>query len=303
MNSCASTPDLTTGTSEYVAEQQASGTRYIHQPYELYSPENQATWRRLYTRMEPLWEQYGAPAFLEGRQKLGLRAKEIPRLEDVNARLSTCSGYRALAVSGFLSSFAFFDALSRWEFPTTITVRPANTVDYIPEPDIFHDVGGHLPLHTLPEFAAALNRFGMCAHTAAALCSEIKDRAEARRRVKSIVRGIARAFWFTIEFGLINSPAGLRAYGSGLLSSHGEIQYALESPEVYRAPFQLEWTIQAYVDYTHYQPLLFTIESFEQLFKEIGRLEEWMKQGRLNNLTGGEKEISDEEADLYLTTV
>jgi phenylalanine-4-hydroxylase len=301
MGNCASTPDLTTGSSEYVLEKQAAGARYIQQPYELYSPENQQTWQRLYTRMVPFWDKYGAPAFLEGRRKLGLHPDSIPRMEEVNARLSTCSKYQALAVSGFLSSFAFFDALSKWEFPTTITVRPALSVDYLPEPDIFHDVAGHLPLHTLPEFAAALNRFGLCAHSAAEFCSQLKDRAEARRRVKSIVRGIARAFWFTIEFGLIKSPNGLRAYGSGLLSSHGEIQYALESPEVYRAPFQLEWTIQAYVDYTRYQPLLFVIDSFDQLFSELGRLEQWMKEGRLNNLTGGEKEISDEEADLYLT--
>lgn len=300
MGDCTTTPDLTTGSSEFVTEQQTAGARYINQPYELYSEENQRTWQRLYTRMEPRWEKYGAPAFLEGRRKLGLHADRIPQLEEVNERLSACSKYRALAVSGFLSSFAFFDALSRWEFPTTITVRPASSVDYLPEPDIFHDVAGHLPLHTLPEFAAALNRFGKCAHTAAEFCSQLKDRNEARRRVKSIVRGIARAFWFTIEFGLIKSPNGLRAYGSGLLSSFGELQYALESPEVHRAPFQLEWTIQAYVDYTRYQCLLFVIDSFEQLFAEIEKLERWMKEGRLNNLTGGEREISDEEADLYL---
>jgi phenylalanine-4-hydroxylase len=298
MDNC--TADLTTGTSEYVAEKQAEGAKYIDQPYRLYTDENQETWRRLYTRMEPRWEKYGAPAFLEGRGKLGLHADRIPRLDEVNTRLTACSRYKAYAVSGFLSSFAFFDALSRWEFPTTITVRPATTVDYIPEPDIFHDVAGHLPLHTLPEFAAALQRFGMCAHTAAEICSRLTDRTEARRRVKSMVRGIARAFWFTIEFGLIRSPNGLRAYGSGLLSSFGELQYALDSPEVYRAPFQLEWMIQACVDYSRYQCLLFTIDSFEQLFKEIGRLEQWMKDGHLNNLTGGEREISDDEADLYL---
>src|SRR6185437_6017071 len=160
MSNVTPTSDLTTGTSEYVAEQQAAGAMQITQPYELYSQENQQTWTRLYTRME-----------------------------EVNTRLSKCSRYHAFAVSGFLSSFAFFDSLSQWEFPTTITVRPAKTADYLPEPDIFHDVGGHLPLHTLPEFAAALQRFGMCAHAAAEICSHLTDRAEARRRVKSMVRG------------------------------------------------------------------------------------------------------------------
>jgi phenylalanine-4-hydroxylase len=297
------TPDLTTGTSEYVISQRARNERFIRQPYELYSAENQRAWRLLYTRMEPLWEHFATTAFMEGRQKLGLRSDAVPLLDDVNLRLAPLTGFRAQPVSGYIPALNFFDSLSRREFPTTVTVRPMTSLDYIAEPDIFHDVAGHVPMHTHPDFAAVLGRFGRCAHTAAELCAGLADRCEAKERVKSIVRGLARAFWFTIEFGLMNSKDGLRAYGSGLLSSHGELPHALKSPRVHRAPFQLEWAIHTHVDFDRYQCLLFVIDSFDQLFGEVEKLERWMKEGRLDNLTRGEPVISDQEAELFLAGV
>lgn len=217
------TPDLTTGTSEYVMRRRGAGKHFIRQPYALYSEENHETWRRLYTRMEPQWEQFATPFFLEGRSKLNLQAEVLPRLRDVNLRLSRFTGFKARPVSGYIPAFIFFDALSKREFLTTVTVRPMTSLDYTPEPDIFHDVAGHVPMHTHSDFAAVLSRFGNCAHTAGQLCAGLADRNEARRRVKSIARGLARVFWFTIEFGLMNSNDGLRAYGSGLLSSYGEL--------------------------------------------------------------------------------
>ena len=300
MNTNEFTPDLTTGTSEYVGKMRAANERFIRQPYTLYSKENHETWRRLYTRMEPQWEKLATPVFMEGRAKLGLRPDAVPSLHEVNLRLAPLTGFKAQPVSGYIPAFIFFDALGRREFPTTITVRPASSMDYTPEPDIFHDVAGHVPMHTNPDFAAVLSRFGTCALTAAQLCAELRDPAEARRRVKSIVRGLARAFWFTIEFGLMKGNGGLRAYGSGLLSSYGELQHAVNSPDVMRAPFQLEWAVHTYVDYTCYQRLLFVIDSFDQLYAQVERLEQWMKEGRLNNLTGGEPTITDEEAEPFL---
>ena len=294
------TPDLTTGTSEYVTAMRARHERFIRQPYALYSKENRETWNRLYTRMEPQWERFATPTFMEGRTKLNLTADAVPCLHDINLRLSALTGFRAQPVSGYIPAFIFFDALKRREFPTTITVRPMSSLDYTPEPDIFHDVAGHVPMHTHPDFAAVLSRFGECAHTAAQICAEMRDPAEARHRIKSIVRGLARAFWFTVEFGLMNSKSGLRAYGSGLLSSYGELQHALNSPEVLRAPFQLEWAIHAYFDYNKFQVLLFAIDSFDQLYAEVERLEQWMKEGRLDNLTGGEPAVTDEEAAPFL---
>lgn len=107
---------------------------------------------------------------------------------------------------------------------------------------------------------------------------------------------MARFFWFTIEFGLMSSPNGLKVYGSGLLSSYGEIEHAIESPEVQRYPMQLEWAINQSFEIDRYQPLLFVVESFDHLFYLVGRLEQWMKEGRLNNVAPGEPAV--EEADL-----
>jgi len=301
MNTVEFTPDLTTGTSEYVMSQRVLNSRSIRQPYELYSAENQEAWRKLYSRMEPQWERFATEVFMEGRHKLDLRTDAVPRLSDVNLRLAKLTGFRAEPVSGYIPALNFFDALSRREFPTTITVRPMSSLDYTSEPDIFHDVAGHVPMHTHPDFATVLRRFGACAHTAAELCAGIPNHREATRRVKSIVRGLARAFWFTVEFGLMKSHDGLRAYGSGLLSSYGELQHALASPMVHRAPFQLEWALHTHIDYDRFQCLLFVIDSFDQLFTEVERLERWMKEGRLDNLTGGEPQISDMEAEPFLS--
>jgi len=107
---------------------------------------------------------------------------------------------------------------------------------------------------------------------------------------------MARFFWFTIEFGLMNTRSGLKAYGSGLLSSHGELQHSLESPKVQRYPIQLEWAINQSFEIDHYQPLLFVVDSFDHLFSLVDRLERWMREGKLDNVAPGEPHVS--EADL-----
>ena len=108
-------------------------------------------------------------------------------------------------MSGYVPSFLFFDCLRNREFPTTITIRDGATLDYLPEPDIFHDIAGHVPMHTDRAFADTLVRFGDCAHTAAEIVAGIKDEQEKIRRVTSIFKAMARFFWFTIEFGLMRS--------------------------------------------------------------------------------------------------
>ena len=111
---------------------------------------------------------------------------------------------------------------------------------------------------------------------------------------------MARFFWFTIEFGLMRSPAGLRVYGSGLLSSYGEIQHSIESPEVQRFPIQLEWAINQGFEIDHYQPLLFIVDSFDHLFSLVDRLEQWMKQGKLNNVAPGEPGVDEKDLKSFL---
>ena len=129
---------------------------------------------------------------------------------DVNRFLRPLTGFQAKAVSGYIPSFLFFDCLRNREFPTTITIRRSDKLDYLPEPDIFHDIAGHVPMHTDKHFAEALVRFGECAHTAAELVSGIRDPETQVHCLTSIIRAMARFFWFTIEFGLMRGDRRLK---------------------------------------------------------------------------------------------
>ena len=300
------TAGLTTTKAPFIEEARSHGQLYIHQPYELYSAENHRAWRTLYARMEPSWRKYANPHFLRGIESLCLDPKRVPRLDDVNQFLCPLTGFRAKAVSGYVPAFLFFDCLRNREFPTTITIRDADHLDYLPEPDIFHDIAGHVPMHTDPAFADALVRFGDCAHTAAEVVASINDEAEKARRLASNVKALARFFWFTIEFGLMRaepgerSGNGLTVYGSGLLSSHGEIEHCIEAPEVQRYPVRLEWIINQQFEIDHYQPLLFYVDSFSHLFRLVGELEQWMRDGRLDNVAPGEPIVSESDIASFL---
>lgn len=295
---------LTTTQAPFIEQAQARGEKFIRQPYELYSDENQETWRALYRRMLPKWEKYANEKFLEGVSNLALDPNAVPRLEDINKFLEPLSGFKAKAVSGYIPAYLFFDCLRTREFPTTITIRDGRTLDYLPEPDIFHDVAGHVPMHTDRQFSDVLVRFGEAARSAAMHAQEITDREERLRTVESIIKGMARFFWFTVEFGLMNRPGGGNCvYGSGLLSSFGEIEHCIESPEVQRFPFQLEWVVNQYFEIDHYQPLLFIVDSFEHLFAEVGRLEEWILAGKLSNLSGGEPAVNETDLQSFLEAV
>ena len=273
---------------------------YIRQPYELYTAEDHQTWHRLYNRFLPRWEQYANERFQAGIQSLCLPQDRIPRLEDVNRFLSPLTGFRARAVAGYVPAFLFFDCLRNREFPTTVTIRRGEKLDYLPEPDIFHDIAGHVPMHTDPHFAETLVRFGECAHTAAALVSEIRDPAERVRTLTSIFRAMARFFWFTIEFGLMRSPNGLRVYGSGLLSSFGEIEHAVTSPNVQRQPLQIERAVNETFEIDHYQPLLFIVDSFDHLFEMVDRLEQWMLAGKLFHVAPGLPEVNPGDLQSFM---
>ncbi len=316
---------LTTGNAPYIEQAQQQGTLYIRQPYELYNEDNQRAWAALYARMSERWRLYANPHFLRGIGNLCLSPDRIPSLEDVNRFLCPLTGFRARAVSGYIPAFQFFSCLRDREFPTTITIRDAARLDYLPEPDIFHDIAGHVPMHTDPAFADALVRFGDCAHTAAAIVRDIKDEKEKLRRLSSIVRALARFFWFTIEFGLmenqekgeskkkkgetapapslVSSPvpsSGLKVYGSGLLSSYGEIEHSILSPDVQRYPLRLEWVINQTFEINRYQPLLFVVRDFTHLFELVDELEGWMRAGKLDNVAQGEPHASMADVTSFL---
>lgn len=300
MTQIVSGAGLTTGHAPFVEEARNRGDLYISQPYELYSEENHEAWRELYRRIRPRWERYANEHFLTGIEALTLVPDRIPRLSDVNRRLQPLTGFQAKPVSGYVPGFLFFDCLRRREFPTTITIRDRNRMDYLPEPDIFHDVAGHVPMHTDRAFADVLVRFGDCAHTAVEMTADIRDHAERVRRLTNIVKAMSRFFWFTVEFGLMRGKQGVVAYGSGLLSSYGELEHAVDSPEVQRYPVQMEWLINQVAEIDHYQPLLFVVDSFDHLFSLVDRLELWMREGRLYNVAPGLPDIHENDLRSFM---
>lgn len=232
---------------------------FIPQHYERYTPENHEVWRKLFENRIGSLRRQASNVFLAGFDAFGLKPDAMPRLEDVNEVLARTTGWKSRAVPGYLPAKAFFACLSTRQFPTTITIRPPDELDYLPEPDIFHDVFGHVPLHADPVFADFLQTYGKAALHA-------NDPVHVER--------LARLFWFTVEFGLIHEDGRLKIYGSGLMSSIGESNHSLESPNVDRRPFNLERVCETPFEIDHYQPILYVLESFEQLRDAMNRYAE-----------------------------
>jgi len=226
---------------------------YIDQNYAGYTEENQETWRILYDRQMSYLAEHASNVYLSGARSIKLVRDWIPYLEgpkSVNTFLQPLTGWQSKAVPGYLPAKAFFACLARREFPTTIVIRPKESIDYLPEPDIFHDIFGHVPLHADPVFADFLQTYGKAALTA-------DDPYHTER--------LARLFWFTVEFGLIREDGRTKLYGSGLISSPGESKHSLTSKDVDRRPFDLETVCATSFEIDHYQPILYVLESFEQL--------------------------------------
>jgi len=230
---------------------------FIEQRWPAYTPEEHAVWGLLFDRRMAALESTGSRLFLEGAARIGLRRDRVPEIAEVNARLGARTGWAAVPVAGFLPAREFFRCLARRRFPTTVTVRPRSQLDYLPEPDIFHDVFGHVPLHAHPVFADFLQRFGRVATAA-----ETDEQVEA----------MARLFWFTVEFGLIRERNETRVYGSGLISSHGDAAHAL-GPDCERRPFSLDGVLSQPFVIDRLQEVLFTIDSFEQVFAAVAAAE------------------------------
>jgi phenylalanine-4-hydroxylase len=300
-------PGLTTTRAPFIEHAHGRGELFIHQPYELYSEDNHRTWSRLLERIRPRWERYANAKFLEGVETLRLDPTRVPRLEDINRFLAPRTGFQAKPVSGHVPSYLFFDCLKRREFPTTITVRDGSSLDYLPEPDIFHDAAGHVPMHTDPAFAQVLVKFGEFAERATRRAAAIADERERVRVLTSVTKGLTRFFWFTIEFGLMRekpgvaiAPGHVRVYGSGLLSSYGELGHCVESPDVQRHAAQLDWIVNQASEIDHYPPLLFVVEDFEHLFYLLHDLERRMDAGLLDNLAPGEPAVSGRDLHSFL---
>lgn len=223
------------------------------QEWEAYTTEDHEAWSLLYGRRMRDLQTTASGVFLAGAEAIGLRPDRVPDLSEVNARLEPRTGWRSIPVTGFIPAADFFGCLARRRFPTTVTVRPKHSLDYVPEPDIFHDVFGHVPLHADPVFADFLQGFGEAASLA---------------RTPEETEAMGRLFWFTVEFGLIRENGGLRVYGSGLISSAQDAANAL-GPECDRRPFSLDAVVTQPVEIDRLQDVLFVVESFDQLFGAV----------------------------------
>lgn len=229
---------------------------FVEQNYAAYDREAHDVWRILYERRMMTLRDTGSEVFLNGIDRIGLASDRVPDLHDVNRRLETRTGWRAVGVGGFIPAAQFFRCLAQRRFPTTLIVRPRAQLDYLPEPDIFHDVFGHVPLHAEPVFADFLQRFGELGAAA---------------RTEEETQALARLFWFTVEFGLIEEGEGPRVYGSGLISSHGDAANAL-GPSCDRRPFNLDAVVAQPFEIDHFQEVLFVVPSFDALYRAVEEL-------------------------------
>jgi phenylalanine-4-hydroxylase len=228
----------------------------IPQDHGRYTAEDHAVWQLLFERRMSTLEHTASTVFLDGAKRIGLRPDQVPDLSDVNARLSRLTGWSAVGVGGFIPAASFFQSLAERRFPTTLGVRPRAQLDYLPEPDIFHDVFGHVPLHSDATFADFLQRFG---------------RLAAAARTEEEIEMMARLFWFTVEFGLVHERGDVRIYGSGLISSHGDAAKAL-GPDVERREFSLDAVIAQPFAIDDLQPVLFVVDGFAPLFEAVETL-------------------------------
>jgi phenylalanine-4-hydroxylase len=227
------------------------------QDWQQYTDENHQAWGILYERRMRELRHTASELFLQGAEAIGLNPDHVPDLEDINRRLAAMTGWQAVAVSGFLPAADFFACLAERRFPTTVTMRPLDSLDYIAEPDIFHDVFGHVPLHADLVFANFLQRFG-----------EVATRAQTEEQTA----WMARLFWFTVEFGLIREQDDIKVYGSGLISSAADGANALSERCTHR-PFDLDAVIAQPFQIDTLQDQLFVIGSFGQLFDAVREME------------------------------
>lgn len=224
----------------------------VEQRWDEYSAADHATWRILYERQIDLIERYAAAEFVTGVHTLGASPQRIPRLEDTNAILTHTSGWRIVAVPGLIPDEHFFAHLARRQFPVTVWIRRRDEVDYLAEPDIFHDFFGHVPMLTNPVFASFMEAYG---------------KAGPKALAAGALKMLSRLYWYMVEFGLIRTAHGLRVYGAGILSSKGETVYSVESPTPHRIAFDLERIMRTDYLIDEFQRTYFVIDSFEQLFR------------------------------------
>ena len=220
------------------------------QNYAAYTPADHDTYRRLYERQAAMLPGLACDEFIQALPSLGAKDR-IPHFEEINARLRKATGWEVVAVPGLIPEVPFFTLLANRRFPVTDWIRTPGEFDYIVEPDVFHDLFGHVPLLFNPVFADHMQEYG-------------KGGLKAHRL--GACELLSRLYWYTIEFGLVRQPEGLRAYGAGILSSGGELRHSVCSPQPRRLPLDVERVMRTRYKIDSYQQTYFVIDNFQQLF-------------------------------------
>ena len=227
-------------------------TTVVEQPWQDYSADDHATWGVLYQRQRELLVGRACDEFLQAQDTMGMDARAIPRFDQLNEVLGATTGWTLVGVEGLLPELDFFDHLAHRRFPVTWWIRRPDQIDYIAEPDLFHDLFGHVPLLMDPMFADYMQAYGAGGVKAHAIGPEA-------------LQNLTRLYWYTVEFGLIRQADGLRIYGAGIVSSSGESLHALGSPAPNRIGFDLERIMRTRYRIDTYQKTYFVIDGFEQL--------------------------------------
>ncbi|WP_298917456.1 phenylalanine 4-monooxygenase [uncultured Algimonas sp.] len=222
----------------------------IRQMWDRYTDEEHKVWDTLYARQIDILKDRAVEEFHTGLGLLDLGSGGIPDLDVINPKLKDLTGWEVVMVPHLVPDDVFFDHLANRRFPSGRFIRKPDQLDYLEEPDIFHDIFGHVPMLTLPTFADYMQAYGQGG-----------QRADSLGRLKEL----ARLYWYTVEFGLIRKPEGLRIYGAGIVSSAGETPFSLESDSPNRIAFDLERVMRTDYRIDDFQQLYFVIDSFEQL--------------------------------------
>ena len=222
----------------------------IPQAWEDYTDVEHQTWVTLYERQMKILPGRAADVFLKGLDALDLHGSGIPDFREMNDKLEALTGWTVVCVPGLVPDEVFFDHLANRRFPSGQFIRKPDQLDYLQEPDIFHDVFGHVPMLTDPTFADYMEAYGKGGQRAASL---------------GMLPNLARLYWYTVEFGLMETPEGLRIYGAGIVSSSTESKFSLDDPSPNRLGFDLERVMRTLYRIDDFQQVYFVIPSIEQL--------------------------------------
>ena len=229
----------------------------IDQGWDRYTAEEHATWKRLFERQAKLLPGRACDEFSDGLKRLPIAADEIPDFRRLSDALMKATGWQVVAVPGLVPDEVFFDHLANRRFPAGQFIRRPDQLDYLEEPDVFHDVFGHVPMLMHPVLADYIQAYGS---------------GGLRAQRLGVLPQLARVYWYTVEFGLVQQGGGLRIYGSGIVSSFSETVFALEDPSPNRVRFDLERVMR-----TRYR-----IDDFQQTYFVLGSLHELLELARID---------------------